>query len=240
MNVVPLDTTYSPFNFTPVSIDMDTAMPLLDPDLRRLAVCERRRVRMLCRQLTLLAPQEERGEAVLKKGMDAVHAEGVRALCLCRTRLLTRLADTPLLPRPARAAALQRGAPHRGAHVGDAQPRGACSNREPSFVLRCRCRRGARCTLTPRVCAQVCAKAEELDVSALVIANSGKNWVRPGARAPLGAARTASSAAAHAQPRRGLCYACGEHARQVYRFARPPPPQPPKRGLVAAYAAPHA
>jgi len=62
----------------------------------------------------------------------------------------------------------------------------------------------------------VCAKANELDATALVIANSGKNWVRP--------------AAARATALRALrSERCFTH--QLYTFGRAPPPLPPKRGL---------
>ena len=57
VNVIPLDATYSPFNFSPVAIAVTSgSLPQLDPDLRRLA--------------------EERGKAVLEKGAAAVHAAG--------------------------------------------------------------------------------------------------------------------------------------------------------------------
>ena len=38
VNVVPLDATYSAFNFSPVNIAVSGELPALDPELRRLAV----------------------------------------------------------------------------------------------------------------------------------------------------------------------------------------------------------
>ena len=100
VNVVPLDSTYSPYSFQPLNIVADPNLPQLDPGLR--------------------AAAEERGKKVLSDGVAAVHAAG----------------------RTAVAHLVVERTWESVSHV-------------------------------------VCAKANELDAAALVIAKSNKNWVRP-------------------------------------------------------------